>query len=99
MSETPENEIVEPEAVAGVEKIELPETPIPQAGSVILPVIMRRKDAISVLGEMIFTPEDNKMAVSLNTEDGREVAELIGSGMLTAISFNGHMSRAGQFNR
>lgn len=90
MSETQNNE--ETEITAGMEALELPPTPIPQAREVILPVIMSKKDDIVVLGDGVFNPETSKMTVSFNTEAGREIAEFIGSGILAAVSFAGHIS-------
>ncbi len=74
-------------------RIKLPPTPIVQAREVILPVIMRRGQDIGVLGDAVFDSATCKMVVSFNTKDGRDIAEFIGSGMLAAISFQGHMSR------
>ncbi|ALY09031.1 hypothetical protein GORDON_56 [Arthrobacter phage Gordon] len=66
---------------------------LPQAREVILPVIMRKGAGLAVLGDAVFDPETNKMVVSFNTEPGRNIAEFIGSGMLAAISFTGHMHK------
>lgn len=74
-------------------RIFLPPTPIVQAGEVILPVIMRKGEGLAVLGDAVFDSESRKMVVSFNTEAGRDIAEFIGSGMLAAISFTGHMPR------
>ena len=84
-------------AVEGVEQIELSQTPIIQAREVILPVIMRKGEDIAVLGEATYDPETSKMVVHYNTPAGRDIAEFIGSGMLAAISFNGHMSKSTHF--
>jgi hypothetical protein len=59
---------------------------------------MRKKNDIAILGDASFDPETNKMVVSFNTEAGREIAEFIGSGILAAVSFAGHIS-AESFNR
>lgn len=64
---------------------------LPQAREVILPVIMPKGNELAALGDAVYDPETNKMVVSFNTVAGRSVAELIGSGMLAAISFQGHM--------
>ncbi|QPX62524.1 hypothetical protein SEA_TRUCKEE_60 [Arthrobacter phage Truckee] len=97
----------EEEAVAQAEemaddegRIKLPPTPLVQAREVILPVIMRKgtEGDIAVLGDAVYDPETNKMVVSFNTKPGRDIAEFIGSGMLAAVSFQGHMSRS-QFNK
>lgn len=66
---------------------------LPQAREVILPVIMRKGEGLAALGDAVFNPDTNKMVVSFNTEAGRSIAEFIGSGMLAAISFTGHMPR------
>lgn len=79
--------------------LELPPTPIVQAGEVILPVIMRKGKDIGILGDAVFDSESRKMVVSFNTPDGRDIAEFIGSGMLAAISFQGHMSKSEHFNK
>ncbi|ASR83353.1 hypothetical protein SEA_CATERPILLAR_58 [Arthrobacter phage Caterpillar] len=63
---------------------------LPQT-EVIVPVIMPKGDQLAALGDAVFNPETNKMVVSFNTEAGREIAEFIGTGMLAAISFRGHM--------
>lgn len=86
------------EIESGVEEIILPPTPIVQAREVILPVIMRKGEDIAVLGDAVYNPETSKMVVSYNTKAGRDIAEFIGSGMLAAISFNGHMSKRDSFN-
>lgn len=96
-----EEEAVEhAESIADDEgRIQLPPTPLVQAREVILPVIMRKGQDIAVLGDAIYDPETSKMVVSFNTEPGRDIAEFIGSGMLAAISFQGHMSKSQHFNR
>jgi hypothetical protein len=110
MSETPnnENEIVEPNAELQSEDQQVPEgaeelyaalTRIPQANEVILPVIMRKGDAIGVLGDAVFDSNTNKMVVSFNTPDGRDIAEFIGSGVLASISFSAQMARNEATNR
>ncbi|AXC38681.1 hypothetical protein QCN37_gp55 [Arthrobacter phage Tatanka] len=66
---------------------------LPQAREVILPVIMHKGEGLAVLGDAVFDPETNKMVVSFNTAPGRSIAEFIGSGMLAAISFNGHIHK------
>jgi peptidoglycan hydrolase-like protein with peptidoglycan-binding domain len=63
---------------------------LPQT-EVILPVIMPKGDKLAALGDAVFDPETNKMVISFNTPAGRSVAELVGTGMLAAISFRGHM--------
>ncbi len=103
----PANQLMsEDEAIAHAETlandeglIKLPPTPIVQAREVILPVIMRKGQDIAVLGDAVYNAETNKMVVSFNTEPGRDIAEFIGSGMLAAISFQGHMSKSEHFNR
>jgi hypothetical protein len=67
---------------------------LPQAREVILPVIMPKGKELAALGDAVYDPETNKMVVSFNTVAGRSVAELIGSGMLAAISFQGHMFKS-----
>ena len=112
MSETPENIdpmdniMQEEEAVKHAEsladdegRIKLPPTPLVQAREVILPVIMRKGGDIAVLGDAVYNPETQKMVVSFNTEPGRDIGEFIGSGMLAAISFQGHMSKSQHFNK
>ncbi|QFP95454.1 hypothetical protein SEA_MAKAI_62 [Arthrobacter phage Makai] len=81
-------------------RIKLPPTPLVQAREVILPVIMRKgsEGDIAVLGDAVYDPETSKMVVTFNTKPGRDIAEFIGSGMLAAVSFQGHMSRS-QFNK
>jgi hypothetical protein len=74
-------------------RIFLPPTPIVQAREVILPVIMRKGESLAILGDAVFDSESCKMVVSFNTQSGRDIAEFIGSGMLAAISFTGHMPR------
>jgi hypothetical protein len=63
---------------------------LPQT-EVILPVIMPKGDQLAALGDAVFDPDTNKMVVSFNTQAGRDIAEFIGTGMLAAISFRGHM--------
>ncbi|WGH21750.1 hypothetical protein SEA_INKED_65 [Arthrobacter phage Inked] len=69
-------------------------TNLPQAQhEVILPVIMPKGDKLVALGDAVYDPETNKMVVSFNTVAGRDIAEFIGSGMLAAVSFVGHMHK------
>jgi hypothetical protein len=74
----------------GAAELEEARLMLPQT-EVILPVIMPKGDRLAALGDAVFNPETNKMVVSFNTEAGRDVAELIGTGLLAALSFRGHM--------
>jgi hypothetical protein len=65
---------------------------LPQTG-VILPVIMPKGDKLVALGDAVFDPDTNKMVVSFNTVAGRDIAEFIGTGLLAAVSFVGHMHK------
>jgi hypothetical protein len=74
----------------GLAELEEARLTLPQT-EVILPVIMPKGDELAALGDAVFNPDTNKMVVSFNTVAGREIAEFIGTGMLAAISFRGHM--------
>jgi hypothetical protein len=76
----------------GAAELEEARLMLPQT-EVILPVIMPKGDKLAALGDAVFDPETNKMVVSFNTQAGRDIAEFIGTGMLAAISFVGHMSK------
>jgi hypothetical protein len=89
MSETQNNT---PEDDNGAAELEEARLMLPQS-EVILPVIMRKGDDLAALGDAVFDPDTNKMVVSFNTEAGRSIAEFIGTGMLSAISFVGHMPK------
>jgi hypothetical protein len=65
---------------------------LPQAEGVILPVFMKKGDDRVQLGEMIFDPETRVGRISFNTSAGRDISELIGTGVLTGITFGGMMS-------
>lgn len=96
--DTREGLVAEDEAVRQLEALAngedvIQKTELPQAREVILPVIMRKGEDIAVLGDAVFNPETSKMVVSFNTQPGRDIAEFIGSGMLSALSFQGHMSK------
>lgn len=76
----------------GAAELEEARNILPQT-EVILPVIMPKGDQLAVLGDAVFDPDTNKMVVSFNTAPGRDIAEFIGTGMLAAISFVGHMHK------
>jgi len=76
----------------GAAELEEARLMLPQT-EVILPVIMPKGEKLVALGDAVFNPDDNKMVVSFNTVAGREIAEFIGTGMLAAISFVGHMPK------
>ncbi|QGZ17266.1 hypothetical protein SEA_GIANTSBANE_62 [Arthrobacter phage Giantsbane] len=104
MSETPnekdpmDNYMQETDDDNGAAELEEARLMLPQT-EVILPVIMPKGDKLAVLGDAVFDPDTNKMVVSFNTEAGRDIAEFIGTGMLAAISFTGHMRRNEATNR
>ncbi len=81
-----------PEDDKGAAELEEARLMLPQT-EVILPVIMPKGDKIMALGDAVFDPDTNKMVVSFNTVAGRDIAEFIGTGMLAAISFVGHMPK------
>jgi hypothetical protein len=85
-----DNQMQEIEDDNGAAELEEARLMLPQT-EVILPVIMPKGDRLAALGDAVFNPETNKMVVSFNTEAGRDVAELIGTGLLAALSFRGHM--------
>ncbi|QFG14430.1 hypothetical protein PBI_STARLORD_63 [Arthrobacter phage StarLord] len=80
---------------------EEPETEdrLPQAREVILPVNMRAGKDYAQLGDAIFDPETESLVVKFNTKAGRDIAELIGSGVLTGILFGGQMQRNSATNK
>jgi hypothetical protein len=85
-----DNQMQEIEDDNGAAELEEARLMLPQT-EVILPVIMPKGDRLAALGDAVFNPDTNKMVVSFNTEAGRDVAELIGTGLLAALSFRGHM--------
>lgn len=85
-----DNQMQEVEDDNGAAELEEARLMLPQT-EVILPVIMPKGDRLAALGDAVFNPDTNKMVVSFNTEAGRDVAELIGTGLLAALSFRGHM--------
>ena len=74
----------------GAAELEEAARTLPQT-EVILPVIMPKGEQLAALGDAVYNPDNNKMVVSFNTPAGRDIAELIGTGLLAAISFRGHM--------
>ena len=96
---TEDEAVKQAESMAEDGLIKLPPTPLVQAREVILPVIMRKGEDIAVLGDAVYDAETSKMVVTFNTAPGRDIAEFIGSGMLAAVSFQGHMSRSQHFNK
>ena len=76
----------------GAAELEEARNLLPQT-DVILPVIMPKGDKLAALGDAVFDPHTNKMVVSFNTQAGRDIAEFIGTGVLAAISFVGHMHK------
>jgi hypothetical protein len=76
----------------GAAELEEARLMLPQT-EVILPVIMPKGQDLVALGDAVFDPDTNKMVVSFNTVAGRDIAEFIGTGMLAAISFVGHMPK------
>jgi hypothetical protein len=76
----------------GAAELEEARNLLPQT-EVILPVIMPKGQELVALGDAVFDPDTNKMVVSFNTVAGRDIAEFIGTGMLAAISFVGHMPK------
>lgn len=76
----------------GAAELEEARLMLPQT-EVILPVIMPKGEKLVALGDAVFDPDTNKMVVSFNTVAGRDIAEFIGTGMLAAISFVGHMPK------
>jgi hypothetical protein len=87
-----DNQMQDIEDDNGLAELEEARLMLPQT-EVILPVIMPKGDKLVALGDAVFNPDDNKMVVSFNTVAGREIAEFIGTGMLAAISFVGHMPK------
>jgi hypothetical protein len=94
-----ESEIFEPEVVTGTEEIDPldniyqeAEEELPQAKGVILPLFMRQGDKRVQLGDLIADPENNTAVANLNTKAGRDIMELIGTGVLAGITFGGMMS-------
>lgn len=72
---------------------------LPQAREVIIPVNMKAgKDNVQ-LGDGIFDPETDSLVVKFNTKAGRDISELIGSGVLTGILFGGQMQRNAATNK
>jgi hypothetical protein len=74
-------------------------TNLPQAVEIILPVMMRKGSDLAQLGDAVFNPAENKMVVHFNTKEGRDIAEFIGTGALSAVSFTGMMSRNNLTNK
>ncbi|QFG09355.1 hypothetical protein SEA_SLOOPYJOE_63 [Arthrobacter phage Sloopyjoe] len=80
-------------------EVEVLEDRLPQAREVILPVNMRAGKDYAQLGDAIFDPETESLVVKFNTKAGRDIAELIGSGVLTGILFGGQMQRNSATNK
>lgn len=72
---------------------------LPQAREVILPVSMKAGNDYAQLGDAIFDPETSSLVVKFNTKAGRDISELIGSGVLAGILFGGQMKRNAVTNK
>lgn len=65
---------------------------LPEAREVILPVNMRQGAEHVQLGDAIYDAETQSLVVKFNTPAGRDISNLIGSGVLAGILFGGQMS-------
>lgn len=72
---------------------------LPQAREVILPVNMKAGNDYKQLGDAIFDPETDSLVIKFNTKAGRDISEVIGSGVLTGILFGGQMQRNAVTNK
>lgn len=75
------------------------EDKLPQAREVILPVNMKAGNEYKQLGDAIFDPETESLVIKFNTKAGRDISEVIGSGVLTGILFGGQMQRNSATNK
>jgi hypothetical protein len=60
---------------------------LPQTNTVILPIFMKQGDARVQLGDLVFDPQACVGSAAFNTPAGRDISELIGSGVLAGITF------------
>lgn len=65
---------------------------LPEAREVILPVNMRQGQELVQLGDAIYDSETESLVVKFNTKAGRDISNLVGSGVLSGILFGGQMS-------
>ncbi len=98
MTESHENEIVEPGNVDEVDPLdniyqEIEEDRLPEAREVIIPLFMKAGKEDVQLGDAIYDAETSSMVVKFNTPAGRDISNLIGSGVLVGITFGGQMAR------
>lgn len=90
-----ENEKARVEMEADIKFLqESQENRLPEAREVILPVNMRQGPEIVQLGDAIYDAKDQMLVVKFNTPAGRDISNLIGSGVLAGILFGGQMSAA-----
>lgn len=75
------------------------ENRLPEAREVILPVNMRQGKDVIQLGDAIYDAETQSLVVKFNTPAGRDISNLIGSGVLAGILFGGQMGRNKITNR
>lgn len=98
MSENIENTpAVDDQARADIEKDikflqDSQEERLPEAREVILPVNMKQGDQYVQLGDAIYDAEDQMLVVKFSTPAGRDISNLIGSGVLAGILFGGQIS-------
>lgn len=95
-----ENEKARAEMEADIKALqESQEAKLPQAREVILPIVMKAGKENVQLGDGIFDPETDSLVVKFNTKAGRDISELIGSGVLSGIIFGGQMQRNAVTNK
>lgn len=95
----PGNEIVEPGNVDEIDPLdnqyqEVEEDRLPEAREVIIPLFMKQGPTDVQLGDAIYDSETSSMVVKFNTAAGREISNLIGSGVLVGITFGGQIARS-----
>jgi hypothetical protein len=90
-----ENEKIRAEMEADIKALqESQEDRLPEAREVILPVNMKQGPEYVQLGDAIYDAETQSLVVKFNTKAGRDISNLIGSGVLSGILFGGQMSAA-----
>lgn len=88
-----ENEKARAEIEADIKALqESQEERLPEAREVILPVNMKQGTKNVQLGDAIYDAETQSLVVKFNTKAGRDISNLIGSGVLAGIIFGGQIS-------
>lgn len=90
-----ENEKARAEMEADIKALQASqEDRLPEAREVIIPVFMKQGTKDVQLGDAIYDSETESLVVKFNTPPGRDISNLIGSGVLSGILFGGQISKA-----